>query len=247
MRKILLHFMVLLSAMFVVQNALASTTDWGYTKSTGPSQWGIIGYPLCEDGKQQSPINITNAVSSVNNALAFHYESANFTRKRDAHNLYAYALDQRDYLEFNGQQYKLQSLHFHTPAEHEIMEKQYPFEGHFIHQSSSGKILVVGVFFKVGKENKTLEKILGTPKKEIINVDIAQLLTGPKAYYVYSGSLTTPPCTEGLTWVVLANPIELSEQQLQFFREVIMQNNSRPPQPLNNRVVTENASMRQST
>jgi carbonic anhydrase len=236
----MLRLMIFLSLFLAVSNVFADEDNWGYKASDGPAAWGKIGYAVCATGREQSPVNITHFDNDAKNKLVFHNQAAEFTRdrKHDAHNLYAYELDKsKNILNYNGTDYVLQSLHFHTPAEHRINGKLYPFEGHFIYQSNSGKFLVVGVFYKLGHENAALETVLGSPHQKRITFDINQFYPASKAFYTYEGSLTTPPCAEGLTWIVMKQPMAISAAQLHFFKRYIMADNSRPPQPLDNRVI----------
>jgi len=123
---------------------------------------------------------------------------------------------------------------------------EYPFEAHFVHISKDGKIVVIGVMFKEGKENKVLSKIcskfpLKKGEKAHINLsanDINNLLPKNREYYKFMGSLTTPPCTEGVTWIVFKTPVEMSTKQVKAFFDLYGHPNDRPIQPTNNREIT---------
>jgi len=238
-------WIILLGVVGVFQNGFAA--DWGYTGNMGPHDWGSAGYSVCSTGQKQSPINITHPVLSSKNTIAFYYQLSEFNLDLNPHNLYGYSQDKNaNYLEFNGKRYQLQSLHFHTPAEHEVNGKHYAMELHLVHQNNEGETLAVGIFIKKGLVNATLQKIFVTPlldkkRNELgsIKINPAKLLPPRGKYFVYSGSLTTPPCQEDVTWVLLKNPVAVSAEQIQFFKKHVIRDNSRPLQAINKRIVSE--------
>jgi carbonic anhydrase len=148
-------------------------------------------------------------------------------------------------LNYNGEKYQLKQFHFHTPSEHTIEKKSYPLEIHFVYKTENGKILVVGVMAKLGKANKELDKILNVAPAEegekILdkNLNLNNLIPKDKRYITYSGSLTTPPCTEGVRWIVLKKPISISKQQLEKLKSVMANPNNRPVQEINSRWIIE--------
>jgi carbonic anhydrase len=150
----------------------------------------------------------------------------------------------KSYIEVDGKRFYLLQFHFHAPSEHTVNGKHYPFEAHFVHADQKGNLAVVAVLFKVGKKNPTLERILQYTPTEVgkknyltVKVNPALLLPQEKDYYYYSGSLTTPPCSEGVRWFVMKTPMEMSKEQLQKFEEIFGVPNNRPVQPLNARKV----------
>jgi carbonic anhydrase len=143
-----------------------------------------------------------------------------------------------------GVQYELLQLHFHTPSEHYLDGAPYPMEMHLVHKAADGSLGVVSVMMKIGAHNPVIEGIwqnvpAAGSTKDVVGVELnaADLLPASLDYYKYEGSLTSPPCTEGVAWHVLKEPIELSEVQLTAFQSVFPVN-ARPVQPLNDRVVT---------
>ncbi len=249
---ITLKSLILLGVLLPVAHA-GQSRAWGYEGSMGPTNWGGLAssYGLCATGKQQSPINITQkGTKASENEIDFHYTTDTFSRVLDGHDFSVEVLPgSNEYIIFNGDKYKLQGLHFHAPAEHQIDRITYPLEVHFIHTNSQGKLLVVGVFFKEGKENKNLQKLFAGPLPPLdkshtnmqnkVVFDPAQLIPKDSGYYIYSGSLTTPPCTEGVTWLVMKKILNASTEQLDFFRHQIIDHNARPVQPLNQRTIYE--------
>lgn len=237
MRKIAISVLFLLLAQVTF-----ASSNWGYVREAGPANWGKT-YPLCLM-HQQSPINITDTSINANNKLEFHYKPSDFKFVLNPHNLYVIAPESnKDYVEFNGTQYKLLSFHFHVPSEHTIKGKAYPMEMHIVHKSSKGRILEVSVFLQTSADkNMNIREIYVQPIKNgkmTTQTNLAKLIPAGSKYFTYSGSITTPPCTEGVTWIVMENPIPITEKQIQFFKDNVIPANNRPVQPLNGREVME--------
>jgi carbonic anhydrase len=144
-----------------------------------------------------------------------------------------------------NEKYSLLQYHIHAPSEHVINGKSYPLEIHFVHGTPDGKLAVIGVFAEEGKANSQFDTILdyapenhdgfAAPMMRFINPSLL-LPTNKKSFYLYAGSLTTPPCSEGVNWYVMKNPIQLSKDQIVRF-EKFYANNARHSQPLNGRQV----------
>lgn len=243
----------------------AATVAWGYQGAKGPAYWGSLSpdYQLCTTGKEQSPINITNAVKSRINTLQINYQPAPLKTIDDGYtilNLNGHQtlvnightlqlnFDQneaKETVKFNGDEYYLIQLHFHTPSETLINGQKFPMEIHFVNQSRDGKILVLAVFVETGNDNTALQTILEhLPKAQNllyaphdVNVSLLKLLPENKTYYSFTGSLTTPPCTQGLQWVVLEHPIMATAEQIFAIKKAVGENNARPIQPTNKRQI----------
>jgi carbonic anhydrase len=142
-----------------------------------------------------------------------------------------------------GKQYDLQQFHWHTPSEHRIGGRSRPIEMHLVHSAADGSLLVIGVFIKRGQTNRVLEPIFddlpetADETRQVAGVRIDDLLPDDRSSFRYVGSLTTPPFTEGVRWIVLTHPIRLSKLQIGAFREVFPDGNTREVQPLNGRRV----------
>jgi carbonic anhydrase len=236
-----MHKLIMTAVLILLaQNGFAEGL-WGYVGDAGPSTWGKK-FPEC-NGRSQSPINIIRPISDAKNKIGFNYQSAQFNLTLDPHNLYFNANEpDANFVLYTGKQYQLQSFHFHVPGEHQVKGKTYPMEMHLIHQDSSGETLVVGVFFQVGKNNDALDDLFISPlkhRKSVTESDLIKLIPAAKEYYQYSGSLTVPPCTEGLTWIVMETPMQVSQKQIDYFKNHVITNNSRPLQSLNGRVIVE--------
>merc|ERR1712072_723569 len=210
----------------------AAAYHWGYETATGPKTWAVK-YPDCGK-KQQSPINIiTKKVDQTNHKQPFQMRLPTVKAKT------LQILN-------NGQTYYLQQFHFHHKSENRINSKQFPMEAQFVAKDRKGHILVVSVLIAEGKTDNPLIKALDwgkiktvTKKDEIgtiINADIGPFLLFPPSmeYYYYEGSFTTPPCTQGVKWVVMMKQGYASKKQIAAFP---FKNNFRPPQPLNGRKV----------
>jgi len=221
---------------------------WGYVGEIGPQYWGDLSpdYIMCKIGKNQSPIDINpeGLVKGCLKPIEFYYVADAKYVVNNGHTIKV-VTEGRSYIVVDGRKFYLRQFHFHSPSEHTIDGKYYPFEAHFVHTDKDGNIAVIGVLFKVGKENPTLARIwnsmplkVGEKKVLTSKVNPYYLLPQGKDYYRYSGSLTTPPCSEGVRWFVMKEVVELSPQQLELFRKAMGDiDNNRPVQPLNARKV----------
>ena len=223
-------------------------THWGYTGHTAPEFWGQLDpkFAMCGIGKNQSPINITKNVTLHTNDLdpiEFIYHAHATEVVNNAHAIQV-NVDDHSSINIDNKHFVLKQFHFHSPSENEINGRSFPLEAHFVHIAKDGSLAVIAVLFELGKPNATLAKIFETmPKKphsttalELSSEDIEQLLPKERSYYRFNGSLTTPPCSEGVRWFVLKQYVSLSKEQLHQFTAV-MEGNNRPTQPINARKV----------
>lgn len=226
--------------------AAGGGAHWGYTGEHGPEHWGELSheYEACGKGTKQSPIDIEAAREANLDDIAFHYGSSKVDIVNNGHTVKV-SYDEGSYVEVDGERYDLLQLHFHTPSEHAVSGELAPMEMHLVHSNSDGKLAVVGVMFEEGEENEAFDPVwLNLPEEsgdhyetdDTVNAE--DLLPEDRTYYTYTGSLTTPPCTEGVKWMVLTDTVELSADQVDEIHE-IMHSNNRPVQPLNERVVVE--------
>lgn len=219
---------------------------WTYTGIEGPEHWAMLSqeYMVCEAGSQQSPINIRQSHhADTQEALVFHYMPTHVHVANNGHTI------QVDYksnsgLHVNDRTYHLRQFHFHLPGEHQVEATRYPMELHLVHQDPMGHIVVVGVFLELGAANSWIARIWEwmpkTADEEItpLSMNIADLLPTNTHHYSYRGSLTTPPCTEGVQWILLKEPVQISGEQRQQFAEIIGED-ARPVQPVGERDVQE--------
>jgi carbonic anhydrase len=239
---------VIALSVFAGASAASATASWTYSGSTGANHWGKIdsAYALCADGSAQTPINIVKTKSKNLTNLAFSYEAGEAGIFNNGHTVEAEPLAapaNTSHVSISGVSYNFLQFHFHAPSEHEINGLHYPVEIHFVNKSADGKLAVVGVFVKRGAANAAwqpfIDKMLkatATAEDTKVELDWAAMLPKDKTTLRYSGSLTTPPCTEGVKWNIFTKPITMSTAQINAFLEAYSGNN-RPVQPTNGRVV----------
>lgn len=235
--------------------ASARPVHWSYTDEGGPEGWGRLSpaYALCSAGDQQSPIDIS--IKSIHGGAKWKldYKSTSLRIAHTEHmddiidngHTIQVTVDEGSVFTFQDKSYNLKQFHFHTPSEHTIDGGHAPMEMHFVHQGEDGSLAVVGVLCKEGSvENPNLAKIIANlpaakgESKHITDVNLELKFQLPKdnyAYY-YEGSLTTPPCSEGVQWLILRDPILVTSAQVAAIFTRIGSNN-RPVQALNNRQI----------
>ena len=219
---------------------------WTYQGENGPENWGNLSehFTVCNTGRNQSPIEINNARIERLPHLSFSYRSSPLTIVNDGHTIRV-VYDPGSYLILGSRRYELRQFHFHTPSEHRIKGQHADMVMHLVHQNRSGEILEVAVPMKAGKRrNAMMERLLTYLPKQpgerhyYRNVGIKPifLLPSDRSYYRYRGSMTEPPCTENVTWILLKTPLEVSARDVERFRRILGQNN-RPIQARNARPV----------
>jgi carbonic anhydrase len=221
--------------------------QWAYAGESGPEHWGDLKaeYSVCKTGHEQSPIDIRQAKKADLPVLHFEYKSTPLRIINNGHTIQInYAPG--SFLVVGDKRYELKQFHFHHPSEERIQGKSYDMVAHLVHADSQGKLAVVAVLLKEGPANNFLNEIWASiPKTEGkeqaiagVQINAADLLPPNTAYYTYAGSLTTPPCSEGVAWFVLKTPVDLSTAQVHTFAH-IYPDNARPVQPIDGRVVKE--------
>ncbi len=221
--------------------------QWGYKDGLGASNWALLDdeYKICKEGKNQSPINIEDSVDTILEELTFYDDSRATTIEYDSKVLKV-NFARGNAVEFINDEYNLQQMVFHTPAENKIEGETFPMEVQLVHTNKKGFILILSVLVEEDEEtNIVLNKLLrnipvkagdkNELKSDIYGYDI---LPQEKDYFTFDGSLTTPPCTEGVKWIVLKNTIKASKDQIKDFQE-LMGNNARPIQNKNARFILE--------
>src|SRR5262245_5866930 len=219
--------------------------DWGYAGQHGPQYWGQLKaqYATCKTGKHQSPIDIRAAVPTDLEPITFDYHPSPLTRIDNGHTIQVNYGAGRS-ITVSGQRYELVQFHFHKPSEEKINGKAFSMVAHFVHKNSEDRYAVVAVLTQNGKPNpfiQTLRSNLPKAKEkehvvERVSINAATFLPHYRAYYTFPGSLTSPPCSEGVTWFVLKTPVGVSRAQIARFRKIYRQN-ARPVHPLNERVI----------
>ena len=233
-----LLFAMTLTALLM--NALAEENHWGYEGEEGPDYWGELsdGYALCADGSAQSPIDISDAAELDLVDIEFNYGDTANRIFNNGHTIQV-DVDEGSGIVYNGISYNLLQFHFHNPSEHTIDGQAAAMEIHFVHQDpNSGTLAVVGIMLTEGKRGNEayaavfdhLPAEASEPKARGNALSLATLLPASRTFYTYQGSLTTPPCSEIVRWLLLDTPIELSAAQIEAFA-AIHQGNARPTQP----------------
>jgi len=220
---------------------------WKYEGEYGPAQWDKIKpeYSPCGTGLAQSPINIGKSYKTDLDSIKFSYNETPLKIINNGHTIKV-KYKPGSTITIDSESYELQQFHFHYPSEHEIEGKPYDMELHLVHINKNNELAVVGVLIEKGQHNSTIETLWKYLPEEVnkenevssIKINADNLMPDDKSYYRYYGSLTTPPCSEGVNWNVLKLPIEMSEAQIKKF-ESIIGFNSRPVKPANNRFVLE--------
>lgn len=202
---------------------------------------------LCDSGQRQSPINITPdaVVPDKQPPLLPSYQSVLLKLANDGHTLRV-RFDKSGYVTLGKERYSLQQFHFHTPGGDQINGENFPFAAHILHKSATGQLLAIVVPFRLGAENPLLAQLLpliparadGDHRYPASTVSAQQLLPQPLGYYRYTGSLTAAPCTEGVQWLVMKQPLTLSGAQLATWQKHFS-DNMRAVNPLHQRPVLE--------
>jgi carbonic anhydrase len=226
-------------------------TPWDYAGARGAEHWGELdpAYLTCNAGHEQSPVDIRNPQKADLPAVRFEYSSEPLQYViNNGHTIRVNYHDRPgsgSFLVVGSQRYQLTQFHFHRPSEERVQGRPYDMVLHLMHQGSDGAIVGVAVFLKAGRANPTIGEVWQhMPKSEGqeavsgVNLNPAGMLPQNAAYYSYKGSQTAPPCTEGVTWLVLKTPVEISPAQIKSFA-AIYPHDVRPLQPLNGRVVLE--------
>lgn len=222
---------------------------WAYEGETGPQAWGRLKpeFNLCATGRRQSPIGIDDSATLQGPAepIQFSYVPSNGTVVNNGHTIQVDVQGDNTIM-VRGSSYRLLQFHFHTPSEEQINFKRFPMVAHLVHRNMEGQLAVVAVLLDVGAASPLIDKVwtympldagdrVRMPN-ELLN--LSELLPADQRYYQFMGSLTTPPCSEGVLWMVLKAPMAISKAQLKLFSQ-LYPNNARPIQPLNARPVRD--------
>ena len=222
---------------------------WGYTGDVGPEHWAELApdNKLCAVGTRQSPIDIRDGLAVDLEKIAFDYRPGSFSVLDNGHTIQVNVAAGSG-LTVMGRRYELLQFHFHRPSEERINGRQFDMVAHLVHKDAQGRLAVVAVLIEKAREDKPhpviqavwanlpLEK--GEPLPAQVPIDLEQLLPAERGYFTYMGSLTTPPCSEGVLWMVMRQPVGLSSQQLGVFARLYPMN-ARPLQAGSGRVIKE--------
>ena len=227
------------SSVFAAEGA-----HWSYEGATGPDRWGELdaANKICSAGTQQSPVDIVGPIKAQLPPLKIAWGKTADTIVNNGHTIQLNVADGST-LSVGKDTYSLLQFHFHRPSEHRVNGKSFPMEAHFVHRNAAGGLAVVGVLMATGKTNSVFSKIVSTmpaqegpPVKANPAIDPNGLLPADRDYYRYPGSLTTPPCSETVEWLLLAQPIQVTEPDVAAFGKLYAMN-ARPVQQLNRRTL----------
>jgi len=219
---------------------------WTYQGHGGPAEWGELSpdYHACKVGAMQSPIDLKSANVSADVSIKTDYKPVELEILHNGHTV-QFNVGNGSTLTTHGKTFSLLQVHFHTPSEHVADGKPYPLEAHFVHKADDGALAVIGVFYKEGKDNSALKAVFDNlpmheteAAKKGVTIDPSKMLPAKTDFYRYMGSLTTPPCSEGVNWFVVRTPDEASKAQIDAIHEA-MGSNARPAQAPNNRLIVE--------
>ena len=219
---------------------------WGYEGEGAPENWVKLDprNVLCAAGKRQSPIDIRDGIKVDLEPIRFDYRPSTFRIVDTGHTVSVAVGDSS--FSLTGKTYDLVDIHFHRPGETRINGQRYDMSAHFVHRSIDGQRAVIEVLMTRGAENPQIQTLWNNlPLEKHVPVEPptavfepAALLPGSKQYYTFMGSLTTPPCTEDILWIVFKQPVEVSDEQLRIFSR-LYRNNARPAQPIGDRLIKE--------
>jgi len=223
-----------------------AAAHWSYEGEGGPDKWGELqsDFKVCQLGLEQTPIDLSNGIQGDVGSVGYDYKPLPLRILNNGHTIQVNA-DAGSACVIGGARYELLQFHFHHPSEHLLAGKGFDLECHLVHKSDAGALAVTGIFIRAGAANAALKAFFDAmPAKEGPEVradgtiDIAAILPKSGGYFRYMGSLTTPPCSEGLTWTVYKEPVEASAEQIQKFA-ALFPNNARPVQKRNRRFVID--------
>ena len=220
---------------------------WDYSEALGPSHWGDLKpeFASCKAGHRQSPIDIRDPQKANLPPLQLDYKPSPLHIVDNGHTIMVnYSAGSS--MSVGGKKYVLKQFHFHRPSEEKINGKSFDMTVHLVHADENGKLAVVAVLLQQGEDNALVRELWKDLPKEKekeelldqIQIDVSQILPSSLGYYIFSGSLTTPPCSEDVTWYVLREPVTVSAGEIEQFSH-LYRNDARPTQPLYGRVVLE--------
>jgi carbonic anhydrase len=219
---------------------------WDYLGDNGPEAWGRMKaeFGTCATGQRQSPIDIRGGIAVQLQPIQFDYRSSGFSVIDNGHTVQV-NLPAGNAITVLGRRYELLQFHFHRPSEERINGRQYDMVAHLVHKDSEGRLAVVAVLLDRGSAQPIIQAVWnalplekGEELAAPVAIDLNQLLPEDRRYYTYMGSLTTPPCSEGVLWMVMKQPVQLSPDQVNIFARLYPMN-ARPVQSASGRLIKE--------
>ena len=221
-------------------------THWDYEGAEGPQAWGKLRpeYDKCATGSRQSPIDIRGGIAVDLEPIKFDYRPSAFSVIDNGHTVQV-NVEPGNSITITGRRYELVQFHFHRPSEERVNGRQYDMVVHLVHKDAQGRLAVVAVLLDRGSAQAIVQSVwnnLPLEKGDEVHagthIDLSQLLPEDKRYYTYMGSLTTPPCSEGVLWMVMKQPVPISMDQVAIFSRLYPMN-ARPIQQADGRLIKE--------
>ncbi|MBS0448074.1 MAG: carbonic anhydrase [Proteobacteria bacterium] len=219
---------------------------WDYAGAEGPERWAELdpAYAACANGKRQSPIDIRDGIKVDLDPVQVDYHPSTFSVVDNGHTVQVNVAP-GNFIETMGRRFELVQFHFHRPSEERIDGKQFDMVAHLVHKDVSGRLAVIAVLLERGSAQPVVQRIWnnlplehGDEVRASGTIDPAALLPAERRYYTYMGSLTTPPCSEGVLWMVMKNPVPVSAEQIGVFSRLYPMN-ARPLQSASGRLIKE--------
>jgi len=219
---------------------------WAYDGPSGPAHWHELNpeFKQCGVGQRQSPIDIREGIPVELDPIQFDYKLSAFRVIDNGHTVQV-NVEPGNRIVVNGRRYELVQFHFHRPSEERLNGRQFEMVAHLVHKDLEGKLAIVAVLIEEGKGHPIVQQVWNnlplekrTEQAGLQGIDLLQLLPEDRRYVTYMGSLTTPPCTEGVLWMVMKKPVSVSAQQISIFSRLYPMN-ARPVQPLGDRLIKD--------
>jgi carbonic anhydrase len=222
-----------------------SHVHWGYAGLGAPENWAKLhpGNAACSTGKRQSPIDIRGGIKVDLEPIRFDYRNTEFRIIDNGHSVQV-DVGEGNSITVMGRTYPLVHFHFHRPSEERVNGKTYDMVAHLVHKDYDNSLAVIAVLMEKGMEHPVIQTLWNYMPLEVgmesappnVTIDLSKLLPQSREYYTYMGSLTTPPCTENVLWMVFKSPVQVSPEQIGIFAR-LYPNNARPVQPVNDRLI----------
>jgi carbonic anhydrase len=236
-----------LAAVICTAQAHPPQHTWDYGDEHGPSHWGDLNpeFAACKNGHHQSPVDIRNPKQAALPPIRFEYKPSPLHIIDNGHTIMV-NYSPGSFISVGGKKYALKQFHFHRPSEEKINGKGFDMTVHLVHADEDGNLAVVAVLLQQGEDNPLVHELWNYLPKEKdkeesfdnVQINVSQILPTDLGYYTFSGSLTTPPCSEDVTWIVLKHPVTVSAEEIERFSK-LYRDDARPTQPLYDRVVLE--------
>ncbi len=234
--------LITISVLTGLSGCVTQNVHWGYSGHEGAKNWASLSSDnFACSGKNQSPINLSGFIEADLAPIQFNYGVGGYEILNNGHTVQV-NYQKGSSIKVDGITFNLLQFHFHAPSENYINGNAYPLEAHLVHADKDGNLAVVAVMFTEGVENSGLKEAWTTMPEhtgdthQLQNqLSVNDILPSSREYYRFNGSLTTPPCSEGVRWLVMKDAITASKQQIEAFSQVLHEPNNRPLQALNAR------------